>query len=613
MNQISTITYPGGMGSKTVTYDPADNITEISYSDGTTHGFNYDALGRVISANNDGGPNTISRAYDKNGRLSNSNGIAVQRDLGGRIISLALASGKTISYTYDANDRVTHVSDWLGATTTFSYDSAGRMTGIDRPNGVDTLNTWDADGRLSAISHAGVSGNLATITVTHNANGQIVASERDLEGETSITAFAKVNAVSVDAALQIVGNSYDEVGRLTAAGPDSFSWDMASRLNQYTVNGDTVTASYDPSGRRLSRTQGGKNSHYVWNDALGISSISIERRGGEDYRYFVHNTAGDLLYSINADGNSRHFYHYDELGNTLLITDDAGVVLGTYTYAPYGEILSTTGVPDNLFTWLGRYGVMDEGNGLYYIRVRYYDSQNARFISRDPVELDTPRSVNPYQYALADPINHADPSGLGPEVRLPQLPNSYPNTFEKVDWEGPLDTHFFAEYAKGWKSDSVGIDIRRSWTFTRLHNELNDVKSFKRQWISHAWREAIIKVKRGLTKGTLQFSRLVTAEYSGDFINLDMMGRILHNFTLVAETRWTLWEGRIYFHRSTITGFDIFDAEGTSIGFLDTPFHPFSIQWQHKFKLPFVDPDKTTESGPAINKYLNDYNKLNGY
>jgi len=100
------------------------------------------------------------------------------------------------------------------------------------------------------------------------------------------------------------------------------------------------------------------------------------------------------------------------MGNTTFITDDAGAIIATYAYGPYGEPLDSTGGLDDPFTWQGQYGVMHEGGGLYYMRARYYDSGTIRFLSRDPVESGAPKSVNPYQYAAANPLLFLDPTGL---------------------------------------------------------------------------------------------------------------------------------------------------------------------------------------------------------
>jgi RHS repeat-associated protein len=56
--------------------------------------------------------------------------------------------------------------------------------------------------------------------------------------------------------------------------------------------------------------------------------------------------------------------------------------------------------------------------GLDYAINRHYDPQQGRFTQVDPigmgsVSLDSPQTLNLYAYCTNDPINHADPSGLG--------------------------------------------------------------------------------------------------------------------------------------------------------------------------------------------------------
>jgi len=118
-----------------------------------------------------------------------------------------------------------------------------------------------------------------------------------------------------------------------------------------------------------------------------------------------------LLYSIEAADNSRRDYHFDEMGNTLFVSDATTSIVASYAYTPYGKLLSNTGSIDNTVMWQGESGVLHEGNGIYYLRTRYYDSATGRFISRDPVKSISPREVNPYQYALGNPLQFVDVTG----------------------------------------------------------------------------------------------------------------------------------------------------------------------------------------------------------
>jgi RHS repeat-associated protein len=151
--------------------------------------------------------------------------------------------------------------------------------------------------------------------------------------------------------------------------------------------------------------------NFVVNYALWLPSVAIVRRDRADRRYYVHLPDGLLLHSVEADG-SRRFFHFDETGSTVFLSNDAGEVTDTYGVTPFGETVSRSGRSENPFVFLGAYGVMDDGGGLHYMRFRYLDSRTARFLSMDPVTSVDPRGINPYQYARGNPLRSVDPLGL---------------------------------------------------------------------------------------------------------------------------------------------------------------------------------------------------------
>jgi RHS repeat-associated protein len=219
---------------------------------------------------------------------------------------------------------------------------------------------------------------------------------------------------------QIAGFNYDALGRLTNDGARTYVWDLASRLTSYSDSQTTASFTYDAFGNRLSRavrTAGSEAAtlrSYIWNYALGLASISIVKDEGNTIRYYIHTPGGSLLYSIEEASNARHFYHYDEIGSTLFLTDDSGTVTDSYAYSPYGQMTASSGSSDNPFTYVGKYGVMREAStDLCYMRARYYDSAAGRFLSRDPVAANpsNPRSLNPYQYAAENPLRYSDSTG----------------------------------------------------------------------------------------------------------------------------------------------------------------------------------------------------------
>lgn len=408
-NRPATLTFPAGLGSATLNYDAKGNLTNSNYSDGTNFNFTYDANDRLITANG------IALAYDASDRLISSNNITVVRDIGGRITNMTLATEKVVSYVYDANNRLTQVNDWAGGTTTFNYDAAGRLIAILRSNGVNGNQSYDEDNHLVGLTEETTTTDISMISLTRDGNGQVINATRSVP---LIATAINQNATSqtVDAASQLTSASYDAKGRTISEGSNSFTWNLASQLTSFTTASGNTTATYDVNGNRLSKTTAGITQGYTWNYALGLPSISIEKTDGTDSKYFIHTPTGALLYSIDAITNARHFYHYDEMGNTLFITDDSANVVASYAYTPFGKLIAETGTLDNPYKWQGQFGIMDEGAGFYYIRARYYDANYGRFISRDPVKSIYPIDVNPYQYAASNPLKYIDVDGLERDV-----------------------------------------------------------------------------------------------------------------------------------------------------------------------------------------------------
>jgi RHS repeat-associated protein len=394
--------------SASLTYDAAGNLIRQLYSAGSVAGpdlnFIFDDNNRLLS-----GPG-FNFTYDANGALTSSNGIAVARDDDGRISSISYSAGKSVKYIYDSRGLLVSVTDWLGGVTTLAYDDAHELVSITRPNGTNTKFTYDRDGRLSGI----VESTGSSIALVRDAAGKETSATRNLP-QTAVPPTG-VLPLTYDAAQQISGAQYDGVGRLLNDGTRTYTWDAASRLVAYSGANGASTSTYDGLGVRISKSSSGDTQNYLLNYALGLPSISTVQDGSnKDQRYYVHLPNGTILYSVEAADSSRRFFHFDEVGSTTFLTNDSGAVTDSYGVTPYGESV-TPGASNstaNPFTWLGAYGVMQEGaTSLYYMRARWYDSSPARFLSPDPVSSLAPQKINPYQYVQANPIAAVDPFGL---------------------------------------------------------------------------------------------------------------------------------------------------------------------------------------------------------
>lgn len=407
-NRVAEIEFPGALGSVTFTHDAAGNTTSKSFSDGTELTYSFDAQRRLISANG------LGLTHNANGRITGSNGIEIHRDPEERITEIVLAPGKSVTYAYDERNFVTSITDWLGGETTFGYDAAGRLTSMTRPNGTAVSYAHGAGDYVTGI----VEENLYSVTISRDPKGYI--KEVDRSGAIGPVLSDETRVQSFNAASAADQYTFDAMGRRTADDRIDYTWNLASNLTGYTRNESEVSFTYDGAGHRLSRTEGGTTRAYVWNYALGLPSVSEVRENGSPLRYYVHTPSGELLYSIEETDGTRRFHHYDEAGNTVLLTGDQGNVLAEYAYTAYGRA-GGTGAVDNLFTFHGKYGVMEEPGGeLYYMRARYYDAVSQQFISKDSVSSCHPRGLNPYQFAYGDPVRFADPLGL--DILTPQGP-----------------------------------------------------------------------------------------------------------------------------------------------------------------------------------------------
>lgn len=406
-------------------YDRAARLTRKTFWDGTELTFRYDANSRLTAANN------LSLGYDANGRLIDSNGIGIERDAAGRILMVTLATGKTVQYAYNEAGLVASVTDWLGGVVQFTYDAARQVTEIGRSNGVRTRYTYDGDGLLASIEESGQE-RLSSIVITRDGGGRIAAVDRSTPLSPALEAGEQ--AFSFDAAHQLRESVHDGLGRVAIDGSRRYTWDAASRLTGLETGTRTVGYAYDGLGmmvRRGDRT-------FVQNYALALPSISVVRQGDADLRYYLHLPNGVLLASIEAETGVRRYFHFDELGNTNILTDESGVVTDHYLVTPGGESVTRRGETENPFSFQGAYGVMEEiAAGVYWMRARHYDSTSARFLSPDPQPSLHPRSLSPYQYAWGDPIRFTDPLGLAPNDR--EIPNA------KQQWAKtwtPLQTGF---------------------------------------------------------------------------------------------------------------------------------------------------------------------------
>ncbi|MFZ0959336.1 MAG: RHS repeat-associated core domain-containing protein [Terriglobia bacterium] len=188
----------------------------------------------------------------------------------------------------------------------------------------------------------------------------------------------------------------------TGALRSLYTWDVRNHL---VAIGGAVSASfqYDPLGRRVSKTIGAATTNFLYDGANPVQELS----GGSPTANLLTGLGIDEYFQ-RTDANGPANFLTDGLGSTIALTGTGGNTIAQYTYDPYGNT-TMTGNSANPYQYTGR---ENDGTGLYYDRVRYYNPTLQRFISEDPIGMAG--GIDLYAYVGNNPISFRDPFGTCP-------------------------------------------------------------------------------------------------------------------------------------------------------------------------------------------------------
>lgn len=363
---------------------------------GTTT-YNRDEAGRLTSVTDANG-NTVAYTYDENGYT-------------GLLTTLTYPGSKQLFYTYDELNRLKTIMNWLGQTAVYDYDNAGRLISLTNFNGTVTSYTHDDADRLTAIdSRATDNSVIASFIYTLDGNGNRIGIDKQVPS-TSPFPMRNETADYTKNRLNTAGTasfSHDDEGQLSAINDGTttnYSFDDAHRLTG--VSGATTDLySYDGAGNRLKAIRDGIETRYIYDS--GGNLLAEADNTNTITRYYIH---GAGLLAAVTPTNETYCYHYDAIGSTVAITDSSENIVNFYDYTPFGVIINESETFLQPFKYVGRLGVMEEDNGFFYMRARYYDPITGRFISEDPLGFEG-GDVNLYVYVKNNPVLYSDPTGL---------------------------------------------------------------------------------------------------------------------------------------------------------------------------------------------------------
>jgi len=366
-------------------YDPAGRLLGLVYPDNDRVGpFGHDEAGRITSI-----PGILeSVSYDAVGRpleQRNANGTVITRRYWPRrglpqSLQTTGPGGTIQQLEYEQYDpvgllqKVTSAAD--GESWQYGYDDGYRMTtatNLTQPTESQSF-VYDAIGRITASSRYG-------------------ACSYPPAGDPRPHAPTSVNGIPL---------SYDLNGNTLAAGTRSLVWNADDLPTQVTLGALTTSFAYDGLGERVKKSAPAGESLYPFGDEYEITH-------GVVTKYITVDGLGVVAKRVTGGpAPGTYWLHTDRQGSIQAVTDAAGAVAFRRTYRPYGETLSEGGTHTESRGWIDQRN--DPETGLTYLHARYFDPQLGVFLSPDPIGVEG--GLNQYAYALGNPVNLTDRSGL---------------------------------------------------------------------------------------------------------------------------------------------------------------------------------------------------------
>lgn len=449
----------------TYTYNPLGMLLTKSYPDNTQDTFTYDAIGQMLSAVN--ADANVTFTYDGAGRLTqetlNGKNTTYSYDIAGGKRTLTYPSGMKIVENLNARDLISSILQNGNEIVSMDYDKSGRKITMTYANGVSTNYTYNANGWLSQINAAE---NILNLAFIYDAVGNITKRQDMIDDSQSeaysydaisqLISFKRGSTVDKTYQFDPLGNrikvvengvttnystnringyssisggitftpQYDANGNLLNDTDHQYRYDLNNKLAG--VDTDMASYTYDALGRRISKTTSSGTIEYFY-----VGDQMVEEFSGKSL-------AASYVYGNNIDealqmkrGNNVYYYHANQLGSTMALTDKNGKVAERIVYDVYGkptffnasgDEISESSIDNNiLFT--GR--EYDIESNMYFYRARTMHLLVGRFMQKDPLMYVD--GLNDLTYCSNSVVGMKDNYGLEYDpftnpFRIPQSP-----------------------------------------------------------------------------------------------------------------------------------------------------------------------------------------------
>jgi RHS repeat-associated protein len=269
-------------------------------------------------------------------RIQDRNGNSLDITPGGIVHS----SGKSVSFTRDAQGRITRVTDPLNHALSYAYDSNGDLVAVTSRTGDAITHTYDGSHNLQAIQNS--LGDFL-FRAEYDGAGRLAAT-RDADGESVgiVYDFNNFQNTVTDRLGHSSVYKYDERGNITA------ETDALGRITTMTHGAfDTLLSTMDDLGNVTTSTYDAAGNLLTTKNPLGHVTS------------FTYNSAGDVLTVTDALGHTT-LNTYDSRSNLLSTTDPMGNIWRN-EYDAQGNVTRRTDPAGNSstfdynsFGWLSR-------------------------------------------------------------------------------------------------------------------------------------------------------------------------------------------------------------------------------------------------------------------
>ncbi|HVT78846.1 MAG TPA: RHS repeat-associated core domain-containing protein [Acidimicrobiales bacterium] len=331
-NELTAVNYsdPATPDITNIHYDAAGRKDAVTQSDGLNSSWTYDTLGRLTASNDSTG--AVAYGYDPADNLT----------------TITYPGTHLVTRGYDDAGRMTSSQDWLGNTTNFGYNEDGTMTSTDQPgNQRDNYGVDNADRITSTdfYSNYGTSTKFASLTYTRDHNNNLTGfTQTGLPGAASAAyGYNQTNMLTtLNSSSTWTYSSADNLTRTSEGRTQSFTAGNAlcstAVLTSSTCAAPTPDATkytVDAVGSRQTMTpQTGNVITYGWDQLRQLRSLTPGAFQSNAPASWAHTL------TVRADGTVQSFGLNDngQLGDNTTTERHAPVAVLNTLLQPLGDI-----------------------------------------------------------------------------------------------------------------------------------------------------------------------------------------------------------------------------------------------------------------------------------